>query len=356
MPGKHKNRKSYADPERPSGRRLTERERAQILALYSIAKWNRARIARELKIAHSTVRSAIRRGFCTPPPKPSGRPPILTTRKRRRLVQRATLDAFHRRLSYEEIAKIEGINVCRRSLFTAFEKEKYHRRAAQEKPLLTEAHMAARLQWAKAHENWDINMWKRVAWTDAASFTTGVFGKIFVTRTAEEKYNHDCLVPKFAGYSSAMAYGSISAVSKGPLILMNKDWGKVNSQVYTHRVLPAFYQHIREIERTVGFMRGILMEDNASIHTSQYTRGYHAYHGIIRMVWPAHSPDLNPIENVWRLLKYRIGKRFPKTDAEVRQYLLEEWDKMEVQDFMKYIESMPERCKAVIAANGGHTK
>ncbi|KAF2185198.1 hypothetical protein K469DRAFT_707977 [Zopfia rhizophila CBS 207.26] len=59
------------------------------------------------------------------------------------------------------------------------------------------------------------------------------------------------------------------------------------------------------------------------------------------MEWPSRSPDLNPIEN---------------TDAEVRQYLLEEWDKLDLDDFRKYVESMPDRCRAVIAANGGHTK
>jgi Transposase and inactivated derivatives len=216
--------------------------------------------------------------------------------------------------------------------------------------------MKARVEWATKHRYWDFEMWKRVDWTDAASFTTGAFGKIYVTRTVEEKFAPTCLVPKFAGYSSAMAYGAISGIGKGPLILMEKDWGKVSAKVYIERVLPHFYRHLREIAREVGFMRAILMEDNASIHTAKLTKGYHAYHGINRMIWPAHSPDLNPIENVWRLLKYRIGKRFPKTDAEVRQYLVEEWDKLELQDFIKYIESMHERCEAVIEAKGGHTK
>ena len=98
------------------------------------------------------------------------------------------------------------------------------------------------------------------------------------------------------------------------------------------------------------------MEDNASIHTAKVTRTYHVYHGIIRMVWPPHSPDLNPMENVWRLLKYRIGKRFPKSDDEVKQFLLEEWNKLETEDFIKYIENILERYKVVIAANRGHTK
>jgi transposase len=74
------------------------------------------------------------------------------------------------------------------------------------------------------------------------------------------------------------------------------------------------------------------------------------------MTWLAYSLDLNPIENVWRLLKYRISRRFPTTDAQVEQYLIEEWDKLQLEDFKKYIESMPARCQAVIDAKGGHTK
>jgi transposase len=105
-----------------------------------------------------------------------------------------------------------------------------------------------------------------------------------------------------------------------------------------------------------GCQQGIIMEDNASIHTARLTKAAYTIQCITWMVWPANSPDLNPIENVWRLLKYRIGKRFPRSDAEVRQFLQEEWAKLEVKDFVHYIEQMPERVQAVIAANGGHTK
>ena len=98
------------------------------------------------------------------------------------------------------------------------------------------------------------------------------------------------------------------------------------------------------------------MEDGAPSHTANATKALHECNDVWRMRWPANSPDLNPIENVWRLLKYRVGKRFPKTEVEVRQYIEEEWEKLELKDFKKYIDQMRDRCEAVIAANGGHTK
>jgi transposase len=74
------------------------------------------------------------------------------------------------------------------------------------------------------------------------------------------------------------------------------------------------------------------------------------------MVWPTNSSNLNPIENVWQLLKYRVGRRFPKTEEEVRRFIEEEWAKLTPKDFEKYIQEMPARRQAVIDVNGGHTK
>jgi transposase len=152
MPGKHKNRKSYASPSRIRGQRLSERERTEILTLHNRAHWTRRAIARELRIAESTVRKIINSGIYTPP-KQIGRRPILTTQKRRRLIARATKDALHRRMPLGQIAHLEGIQICKQSLHKAFEKEGFFRRKATQKPLLTDEHKAARLAWAIRHRS-----------------------------------------------------------------------------------------------------------------------------------------------------------------------------------------------------------
>jgi hypothetical protein len=95
MPGKHKNCKSYVSPSRIRGQKLTDRERTKILILSNYAGWSNGRIARELRIAISTVRLVVISGVYTSH-KQIGRRPILTTQKRCRLVKQATINIHHR--------------------------------------------------------------------------------------------------------------------------------------------------------------------------------------------------------------------------------------------------------------------
>jgi transposase len=325
------------------------------LTLFHRAGWSKHKICRELKIARSTVRWVI--GHPETPPKPKGRPPICTTPIRKRLVARATINAEHRRKDFEEIAVLEGLDLDYRTIRAAFEKERYFRRVAAEKPLINEVTRIKRLAWAYKHRWWTPDQWARVVWTDEASFRCGYFGQVYVTRRADEKYKTECLVTKFRKYSAWMIWGCITSHGIGPLVVFEKEWGKINGEVYCTKVLPHAYDYMAVYKQDHPLLDDlVLMEDNASIHKAYATRDVHTANGVICMDWPPNSPDLNPIENLWRLLKWRVGRRFPTTKEQVRQYVEEEWLKLDVRDIRKYVQSMYERCEAVIAANGMHTK
>lgn len=102
----------------------------------------------------------------------------------------------------------------------------------------------------------------------------------------------------------------------------------------------------------VGIGQAIIIENRASPHTARATQVTHRELYNFLMWWPANLPDLNPIENIWRILKYRIQKRFPKTRDELIRYIQEEWDKLSVQDIQKYCRNMGERCTAVLEHRG----
>ena len=174
------------------------------------------------------------------------------------------------------VAELEGITACQRTLNRAFERERYFRRVATEKPFLTEKYRDDRLKWARLYVNWNEWQWSRVIWTDECSIAC-YYGQVYVTRLAEEKYDLSYCVPKFRGYSACMIWACITSQKKGPMVMFEKSWGKVTGDVYRQYIVPV----IHEFKKSVDLP--ILMEDSASVYTARATRALHESLGILRM-------------------------------------------------------------------------
>ena len=110
----------------------------------------------------------------------------------------------------------------------------------------------------------------------------------------------------------------------------------------------------------------IFMQDNAAIHTAYKVRDWFTRNGIPTMDWPPYSPDLNPIEHVWWLLKKMLVEQYPELsnasgkseeDIQAMQEALKDcWDQLPGETFDALYQSMPNRVEACIQAGGWHTK
>lgn len=159
-----------------------------------------------------------------------------------------------------------------------------------------------------------------------------------------------------------MFWGSFSKTEKGPCVVWEKLWGSMTSESYCERILPLI-RHEMDLKPHL-----ILMQDNAPCHKAARTMREFDRLRINYMIWPALSPDLNPIESLWNTMKDHIamrcreegrdpsgqGRRRPISFQRLSEITQEAWERITHFEMLNLIQSMPRRCQAVIDADGGH--
>lgn len=159
----------------------------------------------------------------------------------------------------------------------------------------------------------------------------GGTSKVFVTRKADEAYVEECLLPKFRKLAACMVWAGISSTVKGPLLHWDKaKWENITAQGYIDHILPLLKRYHEEVQQAVPGQEVIIMQDYAPVHTAHLAMTWFLDHGFGLMNWPPYSPDLNPIENIWSIIKGCIFRRSsrPTTVPEMRVTIDEEWARL----------------------------
>ncbi len=123
----------------------------------------------------------------------------------------------------------------------------------------------------------------------------------------------------------------------------------VYQEILEHFMLPSADQLFKDADF-------IFQQDLAPAHTAKSTKSWLNDHGVGVLDWPANSPDLNPIENLWGIVKRKMRNKRPKNADELKATVKETWASIPPQQCHKLITSTPRRIEAVIKANGAPTK
>lgn len=351
-------------------KQLTEQQHTQIRTLFFTGGLTKDQIYQRLRnVGQSVSHGQIRRALETEKPRHQdrGRHAGLNDEKFQKLEEYVVHSKEGRRASWEALAAMSltllGCAIGWIAIRNAFYRHGYRRFHARRKPPITETNRRKRLAWAREHEHWTIDQWRNVLWTDETWVTGGHHRRVWVTRRPGEEFNENCIVERHVRKSGWMFWGSFCGIGlngllKGPAFFWEKDWGSIGEDTYREHTIPVIDEWIRAA-RAQGH-EILFMQDNAPGHKAAGTTADLRARGITILEWPPFSPDLNPIESVWNKMKDYIqihhGLVEKPSRTQLRQWTREAWDAVEEEYLEDLLQSMPQRCRDVIDANGMHTK
>ncbi len=149
------------------------------------------------------------------------------------------------------------------------------------------------------------------------------------------------------GDGNVMVWGCMSAAGTGELQFIE---GTMNANMYCDILKQSMIPSLWRLGR-----RAVFQHDNDPKHTSKMTTAL-IKKLKVKMDWSSKSPDLNPIEQLWGIFKWKVKERKVFNIHQLRDVIIEEWKKIPVATCEALVNSMPKTVKAVLENNGGHRK
>ena len=268
---------------------------------------------------------------------------------------------YHRK--YRPFAPALSAETVRRYMHDAG----YYKCRACQKSWITESQAEKRMNWCRAHQ-WPIWKWKMVYFSDECLFHQNSRHTEWVIRNEKKRYCSDCIqnrrrtaASQFSvwamiavGYKSRLVFYSSTEEEDKELKNGNvrtqkvKYGGPMTQERYAQEILPIVGRRAAFLRTTEG-KNMIFQEDNDGGH------GTRSEDNICRFKkaewdidyiddWPPNSPDLNPIENVRRILKSRVKLHHSVSDNELKRAVQKEWKAIEHWEIDEFILGSQNHC------------
>ena len=313
------------------------------------------RISKLLKVPVSTIGAIIRKwkehGITINQPRP-GAPRKISDRGVKTIIRRVLQQPRTTRGELQKDLESAGTVVSKKTISNALNRHGLHARTPRKTPFLKRKHVEARLEFATQHLDKPMTFWENILWSDETNIELfGCHKTQHVWRKNGTAHHPQNTIPtvKFGG-GSIMAWGCFSACGTGRLHIIE---GIMTGEKYRD----ILDQNLLSSARLLKMKRGwIFQQDNDPKHTAKVTLNWLKKKKIKLLEWPSQSPDLNPIENLWKELKIRVHRRDPRNLEDLKAVCVDEWAKITPEQCIRLVSPYRRRLEAVITNKGFCTK
>lgn len=279
----------------------------------------------------------------------SGRPTIVSPRVSRAIKR---ICQSNRLLSVKNIACMYNTSAAQNISDSTVQKilKKYglESYSAIKKPFLNLNQRIRRLSWTKTYSTWGVDKWRDVVFSDECIFQSySSSRKLLIRRTSRERYKPAFIQPVMQHGPCIHVWGCFNSNGVGLLKRIN---GNMNAEKYQKEIL----HDINIVGKCLAFPKAafVFQHDLAPPHKAKTTQAFLKNKKINVLPWPGNSPDLNPIENIWGIIKKKMTPMRHNSVEELWNAVQDEWYKLPRNLCEKIVSSMPKRLQLVKFSRG----
>ncbi len=232
-------------------------------------------------------------------------------------------------------------------------------RLARKERQYTESQLNSRLSFAHQYKHWTKEQWERVVFCDEVHITVGAHGQVWVQRPPSHAYDPQYeyqdiqpLTEQSIDDRTMVVWCCFYAHDYGTVQHINGSFtGKQYADILRNSLLPCIKRWFTD--QAMNNHDWWLLQDNLGVHTAPPVHRFLHTQCWQLLDFPPYSPDLNPIENLFFIVKRQVEEANPSTTDEAWNALSHVWTHLDTDYLCKLAHSMPARCAEVIS-NKGH--